>query len=184
MIDRYLEKIRLPAPSLLRSWFDKKARKKRAGFLGQRINHSLVYRVKHDLLLAKPLTYMNRSGIAVKEVYDRFHLSKEDCLIIYDDFDLKLGQLRARSKGGAGGHKGMASIIEQVESEEIPRLRIGIGDKWTGELTEYVLSEFSEGEQEIVDRVLHRAAEAIDCFYQCGIEKVMDSFNIQLSSLP
>lgn len=130
------------------------------------------------VLLVEPQFYMNQSGLAVKEVYEAFHLELDDCLIVYDDFAIEFGKLKAKAGGGAGGHHGMLSIIETLDTEEIPRLKIGIGHNQPLEdLTEYVLSEFSTEEQKQLDEILDRAAEAIDCFFEHGIEAVMNKFN-------
>jgi len=130
------------------------------------------------LLLVKPLTYMNRSGLAVREIVERFKLNPEDCLIIYDDFDIPLGKLRARAKGGPGGHKGLESIIEELGTEEIPRLRIGIGrEGFHGDLTAYVLGHLTPAELEVLDQVLERAVEAIDLFYEEGIDVMIQEVN-------
>jgi len=129
-------------------------------------------------LIAKPLTYMNRSGLAVWEISRRFGLSPEEILIVYDDVMLPFGTLRARARGGAGGHHGMESIIEALGTEEIPRLRLGIGTEPLPEdLTNYVLSEFSSAEHEKLDGFLIRAADAIECFFKRGIEAMMNEFN-------
>jgi len=130
------------------------------------------------VLLVEPKVYMNQSGLAVKEVCETFRLKPCDCLIVYDDFAIEFGRLKAKAGGGAGGHRGMLSIIEAMGTEEIPRLRIGIGNNQPLEdLTEYVLSEFSNEEQKQLDAILDRAAEAIDCFFKHGIEAVMNRFN-------
>jgi len=151
-------------------------------FFGQKASlleksYALVYRLD-DLLLVKPLVYMNLSGLAVKEVYSEFGLRLEDCLIVYDDFAIPFGQLRAKARGGAGGHHGMESVIAELGSEEIPRLRIGIGtEEGPGNLTEYVLGELSLKERQLLSTILDRAAEAIDCFFKKGITAVMNNFN-------
>lgn len=130
------------------------------------------------ILLVEPLVYMNQSGLAVKEVCEAFNLKLKDCLIVYDDFVIEFGKLKAKAGGGAGGHHGMLSIIEAMGTEEIPRLRIGIGHHQPLEdLTEYVLSEFGIEEKKQLDAILNRAAEAIDCFFKYGIEAVMNRFN-------
>ncbi len=130
------------------------------------------------VLLVEPKVYMNQSGLAVKEVCEAFDLKLEDCLIAYDDFAIEFGKLKAKASGGAGGHHGMLSVIETMGTEEIPRLRIGIGhNQQIEDLTEYVLSEFSREEQKQLNGILDRAAEAIDCFFNYGIEAVMNKFN-------
>jgi PTH1 family peptidyl-tRNA hydrolase len=148
---------------------------KAEGIREKKMNYSQVYQRK-DLLLVKPLTYMNLSGLAVFEVYKEFNLFKRDCLIIYDDFSIPFGEIKAKAGGGAGGHKGMASVIEHL-GEDIPRLKLGIGNRWQGDLTEYVLKEFTLQEEEVVKAVCERAALAIECFYKKDIDAVMNLIN-------
>jgi PTH1 family peptidyl-tRNA hydrolase len=139
--------------------------------------HALLYRVGRDLL-AKPQTYMNLSGLAVREISKRFRLAPQQFFIVYDDVALPFGTLRARARGGAGGHRGMASVIEALGTEEVPRLRLGIGrDPVPEDLTSYVLEEFTPEEEERLDAFLDRAAEAIGCFLYRDILAVMNEFN-------
>ncbi|MFQ6117302.1 MAG: aminoacyl-tRNA hydrolase, partial [Candidatus Bipolaricaulia bacterium] len=171
-VDRYLARLRGRPRGLLAGW------RERARLRSRRSDRALVYRAKEGLLLVKPLTYMNRSGLAVRETVERFGLEPADCLIVYDDFDIPLGELRARARGGPGGHRGMESIIAELGTEEIPRLRIGIGrEGFEGELTAYVLGRFTPEELEIIEQVLDRAVEAIDLFYEEGIDQMMNEVN-------
>lgn len=131
-----------------------------------------------DILLAKPTTYMNRSGLAVREICERFQLTSQQCLIIYDDYALPFGVLRARAHGGAGGHHGMESIIAELGTEEIPRLRMGIAAASAlDDLTDYVLGEFTPEEEKLLAEFLARAAAAMDCFFEQDIQAVMNRFN-------
>ncbi|MGQ9734794.1 MAG: aminoacyl-tRNA hydrolase, partial [Candidatus Bipolaricaulia bacterium] len=161
-IDRYLAGLRPAGQGWFRRWWSGwsllRARK---------VDQALVYRPKGDLLLVKPLTYMNRSGLAVKELLTRFPLEVSDCLVICDDVRLPLGRLRARARGGSGGHGGLASIIAELGTEEIPRLRIGIGrEGLRGDLVPYVLGRLTSGELARLEPVLERVAGAIDLFYE------------------
>ncbi len=136
-----------------------------------------VYRVG-EFLIVKPQTYMNRSGLAVLEISRVYRLSPRDLLIVYDDVMLPLGRLRARAKGGDGGHHGMASVIEAFHTPEIPRLRLGIGrEDLPQDLTDYVLGEFTPEEERELDALLDKAAQAIEVFFERGIEAVMNEFN-------
>ncbi len=136
---------------------------------------ALLYRPTPELVLLKPLTYMNRSGLAVARLLERFALEPEDCLIVYDDVALPLGRLRARAQGSAGGHKGMASVIEALGTTAIPRLRLGIdGEEKPEDLVQFVLSEFTPEEWPQVERMLDRAAAALDRFHRGGIAAVLD----------
>jgi len=193
VIDHYLKRLR-PSSSLRELLYPNKryGHQSRARLRGRRVDQALVYRVEEDLLLVKPLTYMNRSGLAVREIAERFKLKLENCLIVHDDFDIPLGKLRARARGGPGGHKGLGSIIAELGTAQVPRLRIGIGREdlypkdghRQGELlvpvvwvTDYVLGRFTPEELAVLERVLERAVEAIDLFYEGGIEQVMEEVN-------
>ncbi len=134
-----------------------------------------------EVILAKPQTFMNSSGRAVKGLLARFALSPSDLLVIYDDVDLPIGQLRIRKRGGSGGHKGLESLISSLGTEEFPRLRIGIrppGKESRGlRRPEFVLSPFSPDEEELMEIVIHKAAEAVECFLEEGAEAAMNKFN-------
>ena len=170
VIERYLERQR--AQPCFSGFLN------RVRLRGRRLDQALVYRVKDDLLLVKPLTYMNRSGLAVKEIVRRFGLRLEDCLVVCDDLALPWGRLRLRAKGGAGSHRGLASISAELGTEEIPRLRIGIGrEGLQGDLTSYVLGRFTPEELAQLEPVLERVAGAIDLFYEQSIERLMGEIN-------
>ena len=145
--------------------------------------HSLVYRTK-EILLVKPLTYMNESGQAVRAVLDRFKVELADSLVVYDDLDLPLGTMRVLAAGGAGSHNGMRSVLAAVGSEEIPRLRVGIGtESRPDEETSYVLGRFALAEWERLLPVLESAVEAIETFSTSDITAVMNRFNRRGSSI-
>lgn len=129
-------------------------------------------------LAALPQTFMNLSGIAVKDVVAHFGLALARCLIVYDDVSLPFGHLRLREAGGAGGHNGMASVLEHLGSREVPRLRIGIGDHPPpGGLADFVLGPFTPEERAHLPAVLGRAAQAIECFLAHDLETAMNRFN-------
>jgi PTH1 family peptidyl-tRNA hydrolase len=131
-----------------------------------------------DVVLAKPQTFMNLSGRAVRAVKSRFHVSPEEILVVYDDLDLPLGRLRLRPVGGSGGHRGMRSIIDLLGTQSFARLRVGI-DRPLGRLdpAEYVLQAFTEEEEVLVAEIVQQAMEAIECWLAEGIVAAMDSFN-------
>jgi len=130
------------------------------------------------VILAKPLAYMNKSGHAVSSFLGYYRVLPEDLLIIYDDADLEIGCLRIRSRGGAGGHRGIESIISCLGREDFPRLRIGIKGKGrNSQLADYVLKKFDEEERTIVDRVVAEAAEAVQCLIKEGIANAMNRYN-------
>ena len=138
------------------------------------------------LVLMKPLTFMNLSGMALLEFSRKFDTDPAKVLIVYDDVDLDFGTLRLRPSGSDGGQKGMHSIIYEMQSEDIPRLRIGIKNKaelekfYDGEkyhLAEYVLSNFRPEEMKYLNKILEHARDAVLSFVEKGIEETMNNFN-------
>ncbi|MBM4432334.1 MAG: aminoacyl-tRNA hydrolase, partial [Chloroflexi bacterium] len=129
------------------------------------------------VLLAKPLTFMNLSGQAVRPLFRWYRVALQDLLVVYDDLDLATGRIRLRKKGGSGGHKGMASIIEALGSQDFARLRIGIGRPVHGEPTDYVLGNFSPDELVDMETAYDRAEAAIEAFVTDGIDVAMNRFN-------
>ena len=129
------------------------------------------------VVLARPLTFMNLSGQAVRPLLRWYHVALPDLLVVYDDLDLPLGKIRLRQRGGSGGHKGMRSIIEALGSEEFPRLRIGIGRPRHGDPQDYVLSDFTPDESILMEGVYERAVNAIELFIAEGIVAAMNKCN-------
>ena len=130
------------------------------------------------VVLAQPQTYMNLSGESVRELSDYYKVTPENIIIIYDDINLDVGQLRIRKNGSAGGHNGIKSIIQHLGTQEFPRIRIGIGEKpnnW--DLADYVLSRFGSNEQEIIREALKDTADACQMIISSGIEKAMNQYN-------
>ena len=132
------------------------------------------------LLLAKPLTFMNRSGDAVSALSRYFSIEPGDLLVVYDDVDLPFTKLRARARGSAGTHNGMRSIVERLGSTEFPRLRLGVGrgDR-RRDLADHVLAKFEADEQSDLDGFIARAADAAEMFAADGILKVMNVYNAE-----
>jgi PTH1 family peptidyl-tRNA hydrolase len=128
------------------------------------------------VLLAAPTTFMNLSGWAVREIAAFHKLAPSDLLIVVDDADLPLGRLRIRTGGSAGGHNGLKSVIQELATDEFPRLRIGVG-RQGGELRSHVLGRFSPDEQPYIDAALKRAADAAELFGTENILTVMNRFN-------
>ncbi len=129
------------------------------------------------VLLAKPLTFMNRSGQAVGELTRYYKIEPSDVFVIVDEAQLPLGRIRVRSQGSAGGHNGLKSIIEYLGTE-FPRLRVGIGrgdPRW--DLADHVLSKFTREERDLVDAAIGRAADAAETFVRDGIGQTMNRFN-------
>ncbi len=129
------------------------------------------------VVCAKPQTYVNRSGIAVKQLVQRYGLPLSSCLVVVDDFNLPLGILRFRRRGSDGGHNGLRSIIAET-GPDFPRLRIGIGPiPENTSLIDFVLSRFNEHEIEKRNIAVEKAADAIVFYRQNGIDKAMNHFN-------
>jgi len=141
--------------------------------------HSEVAAVEladRELLLVKPQTFMNRSGKAVLALSQRFDCPPEEMLVIFDDFLLDFGRLRFRRGGSDGGHNGLASIVESLGTQAVPRLRVGIGQPLPeGDIIDYVLSRFDDDES--VEELIERSAQAIVCYIEEGIEAAMNRFN-------
>jgi PTH1 family peptidyl-tRNA hydrolase len=129
-----------------------------------------------DLTLAKPLTYMNDSGIAVRKLLAREHAPLGDVLAVVDDFALPFGKLRFREGGGPGGHNGLRSIIDELGTEKFSRLRIGIGAPGRG-FVDHVLSRFEPDEVQRLDELLDAAADAVEAWAREGTNKAANHFN-------
>ena len=130
-----------------------------------------------DVLLVKPLSFMNRSGYPLFAIAQFYKIIPEEILVVLDDLALPLGRLRLRARGGPGGHNGLESIIMQFGTEEIPRLRIGIGAAPLEGSTDYVLSRFFEEEKPIVRSTIDRVVEAVKCAIDNGLASAMNTFN-------
>lgn len=134
------------------------------------------------LLLIAPQTYMNLSGRSVQQFVHFYQQPLADVLVVCDDLNLKVGQLRLRSSGSAGGQKGLASILACLGSEAIPRLRIGIGRPQPDvDSASFVLSRFSKSETESIDQAIVRSAAAIEVWAASGIAAAMNQFNGEAS---
>jgi PTH1 family peptidyl-tRNA hydrolase len=129
------------------------------------------------VLLVKPLSFMNRSGYPLFAVTQFYKIEPQQILVVIDDFTLPLGRLRVRARGGPGGHNGLDSVIAQFGTEEIPRLRIGIGAAPSEGSVDYVLSRFFDEEKPIVRSTIDRAVEALKCAIDKGLVSAMNTFN-------
>ncbi len=137
------------------------------------------------VLLARPQTYVNVSGEAVRDLRRRHRVQPEDIYVVVDDLDLPLGRVRLRARGSAGGHNGLKSVIEALGTTEFPRLRIGIGRPPGGmDPAEYVLTRFSAAEQQALDAALDRAAEALETAVAEGIDVAMNRHNTRADTSP
>jgi PTH1 family peptidyl-tRNA hydrolase len=131
-----------------------------------------------EVLLVKPLTYMNNSGIAVKDVLENYKIDLRDILVICDDLNLPLGVIRIRQKGSDGGHNGLYSIIYHLKTIEFPRLRCGIGNaEKMKNMVDFVLSRFDDDEMGTLKEMIERAVHATLCFISDGILVAMNKFN-------
>lgn len=134
-----------------------------------------------DVLLAQPLTYMNRSGWAARCLMERRGFAVEGVLVVYDEMALPLGRLRLRPGGGAAGHRGLESVLENLRTDRVPRLRLGIapadgtpeGESWA----DFVLSPFGEDEQPAAAEMIRNAADACEAWLREGLEAAMNRFN-------
>jgi peptidyl-tRNA hydrolase, PTH1 family len=130
------------------------------------------------ITLLKPTTYMNRSGRAISKALAQTGDSLTDCMICYDDINLEPGRIRIRPAGSAGGHNGLIDIINQLQTREFPRLRIGIGSDFPrGRQSDYVLEPFTSDQRKLIDEALEVASEAILTFLRGGIDLAMNKFN-------
>jgi len=130
-----------------------------------------------QMVLAKPLTYMNNSGLAAVALCRAFGAQPARLLVVCDDLDLPPGSIRLRPRGGSGGHNGLKSVIDHLATEDFPRLRLGIGRPMAGEAADYVLEAFSLAEADMMEEMLTLAVEAALCFAEAGIDTAMNSFN-------
>ena len=130
------------------------------------------------VLLFQPHTYMNRSGSAVAGLMQFYKAEHRDLLVVLDDMALDLGQLRFRAGGSSGGHRGLADVLTALGSEQVPRLRIGIGAA-PGQMdgADYVLTRFGADEQDVIQAALGRAAQAVEDWIAVGLDGAMDTYN-------
>ena len=130
------------------------------------------------VLLAKPLTFMNRSGDAVAALARYYDIAPADLLVVLDDVDLRFGRLRARARGSAGTHNGLRSVVDRLGTTEFPRLRLGVGrGDARRDLADHVLATFGAEERAALESVIARAADAAEMFAADDILKVMNAYN-------
>ncbi len=132
---------------------------------------------EHKVLLVKPLTFMNLSGRCVRQVLDFYQLTPAELLVVCDDINLPLGQLRARAKGTAGGHNGLKDIQNHLGTTEYARLRIGIDQPEGDDAVDHVLDRFGPGERPVIAEAILKAAEAVAVWLTQGIEACMNRYN-------
>ena len=132
------------------------------------------------VILVKPQTYMNNSGLAVREILDYYKVPTEDLIVIVDDVDIGFADIRIKAKGSSGSHNGLKSIIYHIMDDNFPRVKIGIGKKYPDQdLADFVLSRFSKEEAVYIENSIINAAEAVELMIKDGIENAMNKYNIR-----
>lgn len=130
------------------------------------------------VLLVKPQTYMNDSGISLREIFSFYKIPIENIIVIVDDIDIDFSQVKIRKKGSAGSHNGLKSIVYHLQRDDFPRVKIGIGKKRQGQdLANFVLSRFSKEERVIIEESILTGAESVEAIIKFGIEQAMNEFN-------
>lgn len=130
-----------------------------------------------DVILLKPMTYMNASGESVIQVMNYFKIDADDLLVIYDDLDMPVGKLRLRESGSAGGHNGVKSIIAHVGTQSFKRIRVGIDKHPRIKVIDYVLGHFSKDEQPLIDEGIENAVKAVELYLDKGFVAAMNAYN-------
>ena len=131
-----------------------------------------------EVRLLEPSTYMNRSGQAVWGAMKKWRADPADTVVVYDDVDLEFGTIRVRAKGSGGSHNGMKSVLEWLQTQAFPRVRVGIGPKPTGEdMIGFVLGDFPAKESLGLEKVVEHAADAVESIFSIGTERTMNAFN-------
>lgn len=154
-----------------------KTRLRKRAYLSKAV---MVNRKQEKVLLAMPQTYMNKSGLAIERIVNDCGVKPEKLVVVYDDLDIPLGEIRIRKEGGAGSHKGMISIIQEIRATQFSRIRIGIGPLTSGvEASDYVLSPFRKEEKPILEESFTAAQEALEYILDGEIEKAMNLYNIR-----
>ena len=142
--------------------------------------HGLMGRGKifdQDVILFKPTTYMNLSGTAVQEVVHYFKIAIEDIVVIYDDMALPVGSIRLRKEGSSGGHKGMQNIIDCLSTEEIKRIRVGIGEPGDNDNIDFVLSKPLKDEMPLISEAIEDAVRAVKEYLKSDFDRAMNKYN-------
>lgn len=133
---------------------------------------------EEKVILLKPQTYMNLSGQAIKKAIEFYNIEQENIIVIYDDIDTEKGNIRIRKKGGAGSHNGMKSVVQELNTSEFIRIRVGIGQpEFKNDMINYVLGKIPEEEQQVLKTGVKKAADAIEEILKNGIDIAMNKFN-------
>lgn len=151
--------------------YDQKIKKSR--FLGKTAEFVIAGK---QVLLLKPTTFMNRSGMSIRAASDFYRIPPERILVVADDIDLKFGQMRLRRRGSAGSHNGLRDIQAAI-GQEYPRLRLGMGPRPEGDLVDVVLDRIPKDKEKALDDMLKRAADCVELFLREGVEAAQQVFN-------
>ena len=142
--------------------------------------HGLMGRGKiyeQDVILFKPTTFMNLSGTAVQEVVHYFKIALEDIVVIYDDMAIPIGSIRLRKEGSSGGHKGMQNIIDCLSSEQIKRIRVGIGEPGEWDTIDYVLSKPLKDDMPLIEEAIANAVRGVKEYLKSDFDRAMNKYN-------
>jgi len=151
-----------------------------SGKFDSRIGRGVISRI--PVILAKPQTFMNLSGVAVGKLAGYFGIDTEDIIIVHDDMDFLIGDVRIKTGGGAGGHKGLLSIIDHLDGSGFARVRVGTGRPVAGEMAEgYVLGRFSGNEMRVLPRTIEKACDAVIDVISSGVQAAMNKFNVRIT---
>jgi PTH1 family peptidyl-tRNA hydrolase len=135
-----------------------------------------------QVVLIKPFTYMNRSGLPIKLFLDAYDSSPRELILVHDDLDLDFGSIRIKKRGGHGGHKGVQSVIESMGSSDFVRLKVGIGHpRGALDVTDHVLHHFEKEERAQLAKILSRAVEAMEAILTEGVDRAMNAFNTSVA---
>ena len=130
------------------------------------------------IILVKPQTYMNLSGKAVRDFKTFYKINSENIIIVYDDLDIEPGIIKIRKKGGPGTHNGMKSVVHEIQTEEFPRIRVGIGKpEYKNDLLNFILSKISEEDYKILEGAIKNAENAIEEIIRNGLDSAMNKYN-------
>lgn len=130
------------------------------------------------VILLKPQTYMNLSGESIREVMNFYNIKLEELIVIYDDIDIEKGKIKIRKKGTAGSHNGMKSVVQELNSTDFARIRVGIGKpQYNGDMINYVIGPIPKEEQELLQQGVKQAAEALEEILKNGIDAAMNKYN-------
>ncbi|MCF7825500.1 MAG: aminoacyl-tRNA hydrolase [Candidatus Marinimicrobia bacterium] len=158
---------------------DEVAQRWQVAFRPGKGNYVFAKSAERDAILMKPTTYMNNSGQAVRHLVDYFKITSENCMLVFDDLDILFPELRLRKQGGAGTHRGMQSVIQQLNDTNFPRIRMGIGGDQGRRLSEdYVLENYSKDDLNVLPEQLGKAADALEYWLKDDIDNTMNRFNI------